>query len=79
MPEPKPLESRIVRFRKGDIIFNEGEDTQDFYIVKNGSIKIFRTQGTQETTLDTLGPGNVAGEISFIDNGIRTASGLATW
>ena len=77
MPEPKPLESRIARFRKGDIIFSEGEDTQDFYIVKNGSVKIFRTEGLQEVTLDTLGPGNVAGEISFIDSGIRTASGIA--
>jgi CRP/FNR family cyclic AMP-dependent transcriptional regulator len=71
-------QDRILRLRKGDILFRENEDTQDFYVIKSGSIKILKKNGTKEIVLDTLGPGMVAGEIASIDMVKRSASGVAT-
>ena len=77
MPNPHESSSRISRFRKGDLLFRENENSQDFFIIKSGSIKIFKKMGVKEVTLDTLGPGMVAGEIASIDKVARTASGIA--
>jgi CRP/FNR family cyclic AMP-dependent transcriptional regulator len=77
MPNPHESSNHVSYFRKGDLLFRENENSQDFFIIKSGSIKIFKKIGAKEVTLDTLGPGMVAGEIASIDNVIRTASGIA--
>jgi CRP/FNR family cyclic AMP-dependent transcriptional regulator len=77
MPSPHESSNRVSVFRKGDLLFRENEDSQDFFIIKSGSVKIFKKIGAKEVTLDTLGPGMVAGEIASIDNVTRTASGIA--
>jgi CRP/FNR family cyclic AMP-dependent transcriptional regulator len=77
MPNPHESSNHVSCFRKGDLLFRENENSQDFFIIKSGSIKIFKKIGAKEVTLDTLGPGMVAGEIASIDNVIRTASGIA--
>ena len=77
MPNPHESSDHVSFFRKGDLLFREQEDSQDFFIIKSGSVKIFKKIGAREVTLDTLGPGMVAGEIASIDNVIRTASGVA--
>ena len=77
MPNPQESSSRISHFRKGDLLFRENENSQDFFIIKSGSVKVFKKMGAKEMTLDTLGPGMVAGEIASIDNVVRTASGVA--
>ncbi|MBN2036835.1 MAG: Crp/Fnr family transcriptional regulator [Chitinispirillaceae bacterium] len=71
------VQNRIVRYRKGDVLFRENDDTQDFFIIKSGSVRILKKIGNKEITLDTLGPGMVAGEIASIDKVPRTASGVA--
>jgi CRP/FNR family cyclic AMP-dependent transcriptional regulator len=77
VPTPHESSSRISFFRKGELLFRESENSQDFFIIKSGSVKIFKKAGAREVTLDTLGPGMVAGEIASIDNVTRTASGVA--
>jgi CRP-like cAMP-binding protein len=77
MPESKTPHDRIFRYRKGELLFRENDDTQDFFIIKSGSVRVFKKQGQKEITLDILGPGMVAGEIASIDNVKRTASGVA--
>jgi CRP/FNR family cyclic AMP-dependent transcriptional regulator len=77
MPDLHESSSHLSIFRKGDLLFRENEDSQDFFIIKSGSVRIFKKIGAKEVTLDTLGPGMVAGEIASIDNVKRTASGIA--
>ena len=77
MPNPHESSNHVSFFKKGDLLFREQEDSQDFFIIKSGSVKIFKKIGAKELALDTLGPGMVAGEIASIDNVIRTASGVA--
>lgn len=73
----QPSPRKTVRFKKGDALFRQGEHTNDLYIIKSGSVRIFRTEGTKEIPLDTVGPGMVAGEIAPVDEGIRSATGVA--
>jgi CRP/FNR family transcriptional regulator len=77
MAERNREAGHVVRFRKGELLFKEGDDSQDFYIVKSGGVRIFRSLGQKDMTLDTIGPGMVAGEIASISEGVRTASGEA--
>jgi hypothetical protein len=61
----------------GEIIFNEGESGTEAYIVTKGEVEIFRKLGNREIILATLGPGEIIGEMSLIDNQPRMASGRA--
>jgi CRP-like cAMP-binding protein len=67
----------LVQFKKGELLFRENDDSHEFFIIKKGSIRVFRSIDRKIITLDTLGPGMVAGEIAMIANVPRTASGIA--
>ena len=71
------LSRRIVTFAPGEYLFHQDEMTQDLFILKSGSVRIYKTEGGVEIDLDTVGAGNVVGEIASIDGGTRTASGVA--
>jgi CRP/FNR family transcriptional regulator, cyclic AMP receptor protein len=68
---------RIVVLPKGDYLFRQNDTSRELYIIKTGSVRIFKTEGSGEIDLDLVGPGMVVGEIASIDGGPRTASGLA--
>ncbi|MBN1759715.1 MAG: Crp/Fnr family transcriptional regulator [Chitinispirillaceae bacterium] len=68
---------RIVTFNPGEYLFHQDEMTQDLFILKSGSVRIYKTEGGVEIDLDMVGAGNVVGEIASIDGGCRTASGVA--
>ena len=64
-----------LKFRKGDKILEEGEKSRDLYLLKNGSmtVKIRLTGKNRHKRLYTYCPGNVFGEIAFLDGGCRSA------
>lgn len=67
----------IRKFDKGEYLFHQNDTTQELFIVKKGSIRIFKIVNNNEIVLDTVGPGAVIGEIALIDHGVRSASGIA--
>ena len=67
----------LAHIKKGEVLFTENDDSNEFFILKKGSVRIFRSVGKKIITLDTLGPGMIAGEIAMIANVPRTASGVA--
>ena len=73
----KEQSRRIVTFDPGEYLFRQDEMTQDLFILKSGSVRIYKTEGGVEIDLDMVGAGNVVGEIASIDGGTRTASGVA--
>ena len=73
----KEQSRRIVSFSTGEYLFHQNEMTQDLFILKSGSVRIYKTEGGVEIDLDMVGAGNVVGEIASIDGGTRTASGVA--
>lgn len=67
--------TRTRRFRRGDIVFAEGEAGDALYVVIEGKVKIFRTSPDgRENMLAVLGPGEMFGELSLFDPGPRTAT-----
>jgi CRP-like cAMP-binding protein len=70
--ERKNLASIIIRmkYKKGDIVFAEGDVSNMVYIVESGKLDLF-IQGEHLKVFERMG---LFGEISFIDNNIRTGT-----
>lgn len=60
----------------GDIIFEEGDESRELYIVARGSASArLRLQGTdRQTRLITFSPGTVFGEMALLDQEARSAT-----
>ena len=66
------------QFRDGETIFERGEPGNDLYIVESGQVRIFTADDEgRELTLNTLGPGEVFGELALLDSRPRSASAAA--
>jgi CRP/FNR family transcriptional regulator len=62
-------------YESGEIIINEGDEGDDAYIIYTGRVEVFR-KGTDVKiiALNTLGPGEMFGELALFGDSIRTAS-----
>lgn len=73
--------SRIARRRSlsaGSILFQEKDPGNVFYVVLNGSIKLFtRSAGGEEKVLSVVGEGDSFGELALLDGLPRSASARA--
>ncbi len=63
-------------FRKGDVIFHEGEESNELYIIAKGSASVrLRLPGEdREARLITFSPGTVFGELALLDQEARSAT-----
>ena len=67
-----------LRARKGDVIFVEGEPGDRLYIVIEGKVALGQKAADgRETLLMVQGPGEMFGELSLFDPGIRTSTATA--
>lgn len=70
--------NRIVTFSPGEIILKQGKKSEGLYIILDGNAVVTaKILGEGVFTLDTLGHGNFAGEISLIENGPCATSVIA--
>lgn len=60
-------------FRAGDVIFSAGDTGHEFYVVKSGKVSV----RLGNRTLDTLGEGEIFGEMALVDDDIRSATVVA--
>lgn len=58
----------------GDLIIREGEAGDAAYIIVSGKCRAFRNIGEQQETLETMGPGDVFGEMALLLDEPRYAS-----
>ena len=58
----------------GEILFEEGDEGHEAYLISVGAVDIFRVRGGKEEIIATLGRGEIIGEMSLIDNLPRAAS-----
>ena len=71
-------EMETIEFRKGDIVFNEGEAGDSLYIVLSGKIKLGRRAADgRQNLVSIMGPSDMLGELSLFDPGPRTATATA--
>jgi Cyclic nucleotide-binding domain/FHA domain len=72
-----PLKDFIVRFRKGDRVYSEGDAGSEMFIVQSGAVQIFRTLGGKRQTLAVMEKGDFFGEMSVLEGSARAASAEA--
>jgi len=66
------------RFRRGEVIFHEGDPGDALHVVAAGSVKIaLESEDGTEAILVTLGPGESFGELALLDGSPRSASAVA--
>ena len=68
---------RTRTFKQGDVIFQEGDAGDAAYMVRKGAVQISISVDGEDTTIATLGPGEIFGEMSLIDDMPRAANATA--
>ena len=69
--------ARKLSFRKGRVIFREGESSDALYLIEQGSVEISALIGAQERRVfATFGVGDYFGEIAVIDSKPRSATSI---
>jgi CRP-like cAMP-binding protein len=79
-PDLEKLRRRAeeVRFKADDIVFQEGDDADAFYLVLEGKVSIYRGQvGRPTERLAALSPGEFFGEMGLLAEASRNASARA--
>jgi CRP-like cAMP-binding protein len=60
---------------QGEVLVREGDTDDHLYVVASGVLGIVKAAGTpNEVTLNAVSPGDVVGELSFLDGATRFAS-----
>lgn len=68
----------LVKLRKGQSLFKEGDDGDHLFIVSNGKVKLgTKSPDGRENLLMILGPGDMFGDLSLFDSGPRTSTATA--
>ncbi len=64
----------VVELNNGDAMIFQGELTTDFFVIKSGKLEVIEGSGAKAVCLDTLEVNDVFGELSFFDEGGRSAT-----
>jgi CRP-like cAMP-binding protein len=63
--------SKIVRFGKDEFLIQSGKQTRTVYVILTGTARV---ESAEKVLIATLGPGEVCGEMAFLENGVAAAS-----
>lgn len=61
----------------GDFVIEEQSIGQGLYLIVSGSLKVFKGIGKEEKYLATLGPGEIFGEMSLIEDCLTSSNVVA--
>ena len=76
-PELLALTGRLRerRLRRGQVLFREGDEGEEMFLVRDGSILVSKAvKGNVKQILARLGPGDFFGEMSLFDRSPRSAT-----
>jgi CRP/FNR family cyclic AMP-dependent transcriptional regulator len=66
-------------YKKGETIVKEGETAVAFYLITKGRVNVIHGgDGSSQTAMASLGPGEFFGEMAILDSYSRSASVVAT-
>lgn len=68
----------IRTYHKGKVIFNEGQESKIAYMIKSGTVDIFKVIDKKKSVMASLRRGDIFGEMSLLANQKRTASAEAS-
>lgn len=66
-----------VTVRNGEMIFQQGDPGNAFYIIKSGTVNIVSETDGRQRTIAALGPGQSFGEMALLSGETRSASAVA--
>jgi CRP/FNR family cyclic AMP-dependent transcriptional regulator len=67
-----------VRYRRGEVIFREGEPAERLFLIGEGRVKLTTASSAgQELLIGVLGKGQIFGELEVIDRGLRAMDAIA--
>jgi len=69
--------SHYERRKKGEVIIEEGSLGQALYLVQSGQVQVLKGEGAKTEELAELGPSELFGEMSLIDDALTSASVVA--
>ena len=72
--EKNPFAKFLTRFKKGHVLFREGDDGEDMYIVQSGKVAIKKKLKDGDATLAVLEKGDFFGEMAILERMPRSAS-----
>ncbi len=64
-------------FKKDETVFQEESPGDKMFIIRQGSVKVFKNIKNNETTLAIVNPGEFFGEMALLDGGARSAAAKA--
>ena len=65
--------ARILRLDPGNYLLRRGDPGGDIYLLQTGTLEVVDTRSTPEVILAYLEPGDVVGEMAFVDDSPRSA------
>jgi CRP/FNR family transcriptional regulator, cyclic AMP receptor protein len=65
------------RFNKGEVIFREGEEATEAYLLQEGSVRLVKRVRAVERSLMVLKPNDLFGETALVDGAVRTSTAVA--
>jgi CRP-like cAMP-binding protein len=70
-----------VNYKKGDVLFEENDASDELYVISNGGVEILINpsfvgleEGLDSIVLTEMRRGQVLGEVALVDQGLRTAT-----
>lgn len=66
--------STNIKIAKNEYLIREGEESTQMFYLQAGTLNVYKRVGDQEKQIGTIYPGEVVGEMSFLDNSPRCAS-----
>lgn len=70
-------QGKLKSYNENEEIFNEGSYGEEFFVIKSGTVEIYRKRDNREVHLANLGEKDFFGELAFFGNYPRSASARA--
>jgi CRP-like cAMP-binding protein len=72
--DKNPFAKFLTHYKKGQVLFHEGDDGDEMYIVQSGRVAIKKKVKDSDTTLAVLEKGDFFGEMAILERMPRSAS-----
>lgn len=70
-------EDELIEFADGEVVFAEGDDTREMFVVVSGRVVISKGNGSESVILATLRKGQFFGEMALLESLPRNATATA--
>lgn len=80
---PKVIDNKVahektIQYEDGEIIFSEGDNSRDLFIIQEGKVEIWKRTEKDEIKLATFQRGEFFGDMALLQGGTRFAGAKAS-